>query len=310
MTRDELIDKINSTIDDSIDKINGSTITIQKDVYNELANIVRDLDYDGNNIKISVKNLRTIGELTNKLRKIILTNDYQDQVKEFLKTFNEVTTLQNQYMRQLTADFKFNAVLQQIKEQSIDSTLKSLTEEGLQTYIVKPIQDILRVNITTGGSFRQLMEQVRATVSPSDGLGVIERNIKQITTDALNQYSRNYLQTATAGTSFVWYQYTGSNIQTTRCFCHAMTEKRYFHIKEIPALLKGDFEEFEERDCKIYDRTDLPDGLIAGTNASNFLTFLGGYNCNHRAIPIPDALVPISVREALYEKFPSERPKD
>lgn len=308
MTRDEIIEKLNSTIDDGVSKINKSIPATQRRMLEELENLVRDLDYDGNNIKVSAKNVRVIGAIKNKLRRLILDDGYQENVKEYLKTFNEVSTLQNSYLRQTTSEFKIQPVLGEIKTQAIDSALESLTEQGLTANVIDKLQGVLRRNITTGGTFNQLMQQVRETViNTKSGEGILERYVKQVTTDSLNQYSRNYLQIATDSLGMDWFQYTGSNITTTRCFCIAMTKKRWFHRAEIPGLIKGDFEEFKNGDCEIYSRTGLPDGMVAGTNAANFLTYLGGYNCGHRALPVPARLVPEEAKEVFYNAYPSYR---
>lgn len=311
MTREEIIKKLNNTIDDSIAKVNGSIPATQRKMLDEIQAIVRDLDYDGNKIRVTSKNIAVIGAIKNKLRKIILDANYQDSVKEYLKTFTDVSTLQAAYFRQTSKDFKVTAVLKGIKTQAVQSTIESLTEQGLDANISSKIQDVLRTNITSGGTFKELMEQVRVTTIGTDTEeGLLDKYVKRVTTDALNQYSRNYLQIATDSLGMDWFQYSGSNIETTRCFCIAMTEKRYFHRAEIPDLLKGNFEEFESKDCVIYSRTGLPYGMIPGTNASNFLTWLAGYNCSHRALPVPTILVPDDIKRDFYLKYPSYKPKD
>lgn len=305
MTREEIISSINELVDGAVEKINGTIPYTQRRMLDEIETIVRNLDFDGNRIKVTDKNMAVIGSIKNKLRKLILDANYQDNVKEYLKAFTEVSTLQAAYMRQTSKQFKVTAVLKAVKSQAIQSTIESLTEQGLDSNVVGKIQDVLRNNITSGGTFKQLTEQVRGIILGVGGLdGILTKYVKQITTDSLNQYSRNYLQIATDSLGMEWFQYTGSNIKTTRCFCHAMTEKRYFHRAEIPDLLKGNFLEFEERDCAIYDRTGLPDGMIPDTNVANFLTFLGGYACGHRAIPIPTILVPERIKEQLKTKYP------
>lgn len=300
MTRDELIQAINDTADNAVKNFNKSIPGAQRLVLAELENILRSLDYDGNNLARTVKNMRVIGDIGNKLRRIILNNTYEDNVIDYAKSFTEITTLQNQYMRQVLKDFKIKPVLGQLKDQSINFTIQALTEQGLDANVIEPIRNALRTNITTGGTYKQILQQVREVVQTTPaGEGALQRYTKQITTDALNQYSRNYLQLAVGGSGLTWFQYTGSNIKTTRCFCHAMTTKRFFHVSEIPKLLKGDFTEFDNLECSIYEKTGLPDGMIPGTNAANFLVNLGGYNCGHRAIPVLDAVVPQEVRNAI-----------
>ncbi len=300
MTKNDIIKAINKLADDAVRNMNKNIPAVQRRLLIEVENEVRKLEYTGNKISVSVANMRAINAIGNKLRRLILGTGYQENVAEFIKSFSGITTLQNQYLRLTLKNFKIKGVLKQLKEQSVNATIQALTEQGIEANVIEPIRQALRTNITNGGTFNDLMSQVRETiVKTSAGKGALERYVKQITTDALNQYSRNYLQTATLGSSLEWYQYTGSNIITSRCFCLAMTAKRYFHVSEIPKLIAGDFDEFRELQCEIEDSTDLPSGMIPGTNVANFLTNLGGYNCGHRAIPVLDITVPISIRQAL-----------
>lgn len=310
MTRDEIISSINDTVDEAIATMSESIPKTQRKVLEEVEQLVRDLDYSGKNIKVNVKNLRVIGAITNKLRRIIMDADYKENVVKYMRAFGEITTLQNAYLKQTTSDFKVAPVLAEIKDQSIQSTIQGLTEQGLTSNVIDSIQDVLRTNITSGGTYNQITEELRNTIVGKNGsVGIIERYLSTYTTDAISQYSRNYLQTATDGLGMNWFSYSGSNKETSRCFCLAMTKKRYFHRTEIPDLLDGNFKEWQDMDCKMYDRTGLPEGMIAGTNVANFLTNLGGYNCTHRALPIPARLVPEDVKGRVYAKYPSARPK-
>lgn len=299
MTRDELIQAINDLADEAVKKFNKNIPGIQRETLAAVQNLLKDLDYDNGKIVVTVKNMRAIGGITSKLRRLILTGEYEKSVTDFIKSFSQITTLQNQYLRQTFSDFKLSPILTELKDQSIAATIASLTEQGLEANFMDPIKNVLRTNITTGGNFTSLLGQMRGLISTTpEGTGVLDRFAKRITNDSLNQYSRNYLQLASQGINFEWYQYTGSNILTTRCFCHAMTQKRFFHITEIPKLIKGDFKEFQERGCILADSTDLPEGMIPGTNVSNFLVNLGGYNCGHRAIPVLSSYVPKEIRDS------------
>lgn len=309
-TRDELIVLMNDTLDEAVESFNRRIPQMQRDILSEVESLIRDLDFDRDKIKNTVKNIRVIGKIQARLRKIIFNSGYREDVQRFINAFNEVTTIQNQYIRTVISDFKVTPYLREIRTQSIQSTIESLTESGIAANVIDRIQNILRNNITTGGSMRQLTQQARdLIINNGTGKGVLDRYTKQITTDSIHQYNRNYIQAATRGRTSGWYLYSGSLITTSRCFCIAMREKKYFHEIEIPSLLRGDFPEFKEHNCSITERTKLPDGMIAGTNSANFLVNLGGYNCGHRGLPVPEFTVPIAIREALYAKHPSLRPE-
>lgn len=294
---DKIIQEVTRLVEESAEKFNNRLPALEKRVLGEITLILKGLDVKGDKISATVKNIRLIGDITRKLKKIILNKEFKDQVKEYVKSFNTITSLQNQYFKVVESKFKPTALLQAIREQAIDSTLDGLTEVGLNAVAGK-VKGVLQQNITTGGSYKALIGGLNNTiVGTPGGEGIVSSQLKTFTITAVAQYSRQYSQTVAQGLNFRWYQYVGSTITTTRCFCHAMVEKRYFHVSEVPALLKGDFEEFEEKECEINGKTKLPDGMISGTNVSNFFTLAGGWNCQHSIFPVPDSLVPKELKD-------------
>jgi hypothetical protein len=304
MTREELMNEINSTIDAAISVVDKSLPAAQTQVFDAIQNLARELDYKNNRIAVSVKNTRIISAISKKLRKVILSSDDGDSAKEFLKAFNTVTSLQSQYIASVTKEFSFGPVLQNIKYQAIADTAYSLTQEGLDANVVSKLRTILQKNVTTGGTFQRLLAQAKASIlDTTASQGLLSRYVKGVTVDALNQYSRNYLQVATDAVGLEWHQYTGSLLTTSRDFCIAMVKKRFFHLKEIPDLLKGDFKEFQDIPGKINPKTGLPEGMIEGTNVANFLTLLGGYGCGHRGVPVSALIVPKNILEEFKNRY-------
>lgn len=295
----QIMKQISDIIESSAERFNNKLPDIEQRIWKELQVILKELDTKGDKILQSVKNLRLVGNISRRLLKIIIDDGYKKDVKDYLEAFNEITKLQNQYFKLIQEKFKPTPLLQAIREYAVTTTLESLTEVGLSQPIGN-IKKILLQNITTGGSYGALAGTlVGRVVSNAATPGIFGQEIKTNVITSIAQYSRNYTQTVSEGLNFSWYQYVGSTITTTRCFCHAMTEKQYFHRSEIPKLIKGEFPEFEERDCKLNPKTDLPEGFIKGTNSSNFMTYAGGWNCQHSIFPVPDSAVP----QALREKF-------
>lgn len=299
-TAESIIDQINKIVEGAAEDFNKKLPGVNDRVWQEVQGLLKALETKGDKIIPSISNLRLVGNIGRKLLKIIVNKDYKDDVKSFLKAFNEIATLQNQYFGLLEDKFKPTALLQAIREDAISSTLEGLTDAGIKDAI-GAIKQTLRQNITTGGSYKELMKTMSGAISnegPSGG--VIDSKIKTYTTTSIAQYSRNYNQTIAEGLQFEWYQYVGSTITTTRCFCQAMVKKRYFHKSEIPDLIQGRFDEFKDTECEINRKTGLPDGMISGTNVSNFATYAGGWNCQHSIFPVPSRQVP----KKLLERFP------
>ncbi len=149
-TREDILKQVGEVVEQSAEKFNNKLSTFERKIMDEVGLLIKDLDVKGDKISATVKNVRLISSITNKLKKLFLTNEYKDHVKEFIKAFNSVTTLQNQYFKTLESDFKPSAVLQAIREQAIDSVLEQLTEVNL-SQLASRVKGILQRNITTGG---------------------------------------------------------------------------------------------------------------------------------------------------------------
>lgn len=303
-TQQQIINNIITTIEQSVEKINASVPAQQQRIFKEISLLLKDLDLRGDTIQQTAKNLRIIGKAKSKLDEIVNSDKWQKSVSEYLKSFDEITKLQNQYFATLAKDYKPNALLGEIKNQSIDATLNSLTEAGISASVTEKIQDILRLNITTGASYTQMSNQLRDFITTNEtGAGALERYTKQITTDALNQYSAQYTNAVTNDLGLEWFQYTGALIETSRTFCVALIKKKYVHKSELASIIRGDFKEFEDADGKINPKTKLPEGMVAGTNVSNFHVYRGGYQCGHQLMAVAEIGVPVNIRKATYLKM-------
>lgn len=299
-------------IEKAIDKFNSKIPAAQKRAYDGIANELKRLDTANGKIKTTVTNLKIIQSIKNKLSRLILTPEYLKDVKEFVTQFNEITKLQNEYWKSVEKDFKPRPLLREIRKQTIADTIKNLTQSGIGATVSDQIASILRTNITTGGSYAQLTEQLREKMLNTSTEGSLQKYAKQITTDSLNQYNAQYTQAVSSDLGFEWFAYQGSEIVTSRPFCQAMVENnRYFHISQVPNLLEGldaqgnplkykDNESGKNKTVGIYQKTDLPHGFIPGTNVVNFFINRGGFFCGHQARPVSEQLVPLEVRENVY----------
>lgn len=291
-------------IDAAISKFINHIPKMQRDMVNEIQNELKRLDTSNGKIKTTVANLRIIISIKNKMLRLILTPEYIKEVKEFAQAFNDVTKLQNEYWRSIESTFKPKTFLKEIRTQAIADTVAKLTASGIGSTIQEQITNILRTNITTGGSYAALTNQLRDSLLTTKSDGLLQRYAKQITTDSLNQYSAQYTQAVSNDLGFEWFAYQGSDITTTRPFCDAMTDFRYFHVTEIPRLLRAEglyyIKDGVKTKVPIYEKTKLPHGMIPGTNPSNFQINRGGYNCGHQIRPVSESLVPLDIRARVF----------
>lgn len=292
---DAIIRNMINAIDSSITRFNSAIPKQQQVIYEHVVTLLKELDLNGNTIAQTAKNLKLIGQLQTEIDKIVTSDEWYSQVKQFINGFNVVTDYQNQYFKAASDNFKTKKVFNIIRQQSIDTTINSLTEAGITANISDPLRKILQTNITTGAKWSDLVGQVKQFIIGDNQIdGKLVSYSKQITTDALNQYAANYSQAISGYLGLEWGRYIHPIIESSRPFCVAMHEKDYFHISEIPSLLEGDFPEFQEADGVINPKTGLPSGMIAGTNPSNFPTYRGGYNCGHQIAWVSAFSVPLA----------------
>lgn len=292
-----IINQLIDTIQNDIDEFQASVPKHQQRVFDEISLLLKELELNGDSIKQSVANLRKIGSIKTKLEAIVNSDEWLKDVGKYLKSFDKVSSLQNQYFGTIEKDFKPSPLLKEIRKQSLDATFDSLTENGINVTITTKVQDILRQNITSGSSYIQTMKQLREYLLTNEsGVGAFERYTKQITTDALNQYSAQYTNAVTNDLGLKWFMYTGALVENSRIFCQALIKKKYIHVSELPNIILGKFKEYDDMEGLINPKTKLPVGMIAGTNAANFHVYRGGYQCGHQLIPVDVLVVPEVIR--------------
>ena len=295
------INQILKAIDDGLVTFDEAIPGIQQQIYTRLLRFQKELSIQGDTITNSVKNIKLLGDLKADLEKIILdSSDYTGSVEKFGKLYDSVTKLNYNYYKALEKKFKPPKMIDEIRKQSVNVVLEGLTESGLNANVITPVREIINTYVTTGGSYTKLAKELDNYINgyQSDAGkidGVLQKYTKQITTDAINQYNATVNKAISSDLGYEWFRYVGSNIKTTRTFCKALTEKQYYHISELPDIIKGDFEQFKAMKGKIYDKTGLPEGMYDDTNTSNFDVYRGGYNCGHQAYPVPTALVPKTI---------------
>jgi len=271
-------------------------------MYDAMQEELQKLQVDNGKLKVNAKNISTIANIKNKMLKIILTPEYKADVKEFAKSFNEVTALQNQYWKSVEGAYKPPKLLDAIKKSTVEDVVGKLTDAGIGVNIVDKLTDVLRTNITGGGSYADLAEQMRQQlVTTQEGAGGLEKYAKQITNDSLNQYNAQYTQVVSNDLGYEWFKYDNTDIETTRPFCDAMTDIKYFHVSEIPAILRAEGLTYvnkkgERVPVPIYSKTGLPNGMIPGTDPSNCFVRRGGYNCGHQIRPVNGSIVPEDIK--------------
>lgn len=306
-TPEQIIKKINKIVDSAPVRFSGEMSKVQKKLLEEIITLSKSLDASDGRIKASVANLKYISTIVNKLRRVVFNDTLKTELNELAKAFTEISRLNNQYFSLIERKFKPTPLMEELRVSSIENTIDGL-KEVIEKNTITRIKNVLIQNITSQASYFELGQVFKGFLGETTGRqGILEPTVKTLVITSVGSYSRNYTKAASTSLGWEWFRYVGSNITTTRCFCHAMTKKEYFHISEVPRLIQGDFEEYKARGCDIDPKTDLPEGMIAGTNPSNFFTNAGGWNCGHGIYPVPDYLVPKTILKKFSQLTAEEK---
>jgi uncharacterized protein with gpF-like domain len=295
MTAEQLGSNIEDIILTAVEDFNEGLESSQVNAYNKLLGAVKELSLDSRgNIKKTAANVKVLRNISKAIEDTLLTDTYKKRVGKYLKSFDAVEAQQILYFNVIKEGFKANPMLEAIKTQSIDNTIAALTESGLNQAFTQPVKDILIQNITTGGSYSTMTEQLREFVIGNEEIdGAFLRHTKAITTDAVKSYNATYNQSVSQDLGLQFYRYVGGIKDTTREFCEERN-KKFFHIEEIKAWGRG------EKCCGLsfpVKKNGAPywDGMKKGTNENNILINRGGWMCNHQYVAVSQGVVPEDV---------------
>ena len=286
---EEALLRLTNLLDKSEDTFRDSVPGIQRKIFNRTRTLLRELDTRRGEIRKTGANLRKINRIKRDIRAIILSKEYLADVNKFTRSFDAVTELQTTFFITLKSDFTTPKFIKTLQEVSIKNTQQALTASGIQANVVDKAGDIIRTNIAEGRSFSQLSDEMRVFLTKTEeSVGALQRYTSQITTDALNTYAREYSQVVSENLNNKWFLYVGSLVKDSRDFCIALVRKKFIHISEFPAITRGRIDVNNDGT----DETVSLQGVKKETNASNFITLAGGFNCNHIVAPINEEFVP------------------
>lgn len=288
-TSQATIQQLLNLLEGSVDKFVEGLPEVQRQTYTRLLALLKELDVRGDTIQNSVRNIRLLGDIKRELDDLVLNDKYLSSVKEFVTAYGTVARLNDKYFSSVADRYSPPKMLAEVRKQAVNDAVSALTENGIGANYTDQLRDIVKTAITSGGSYSDLAEKLRTTITGTDEeAGKLIKYARQATTDGINQFNRTYQKAVTDDLGFKWFRYTGSNLRTTRPFCREMTkpENEYFHISQVPDIIKG----------RLNSGEVSTQGLRQDTNSTNFFIYAGGYNCGHSIIPVPEALVPDAVR--------------
>ena len=237
MTPKQLYDKTNEIIDSALSKYQKRVNAAQTAMWSKVFRVINTLEVDeAGNILSTGDNLMKIRKLRGELKRAIRTKAYRKGTNLFLNSFSAVKSSNDGFFKEVAPTLNPNKnVFKEVLKGAIEPTKNSLLNSGLDENIIKPVQEILNQNITSGGSLNDMANTIRMEILGNDErLGRLARYSKQITTDSIQQFNANYNTAISKDLNIEFYVYQGPVSETSRAYCKdRVNNGRWFHIKEI-----------------------------------------------------------------------------
>lgn len=292
MTPEQLAEEIAKLIAEAEAEFSVSVIKAQNVLYRKFAGILKNLELDTEGyILQNSANRALLRQAENVFDEVIRESIYQSAIEEQLTRIKQIDGLNQKYFEKVDSFFKPNRnFIRSIQQSAIQNVNTYLLNDGLIANVKLPLNQILNQNINTGGSFAGFHDQLRNFIIGTNGKdGKLLRYTRTYLSDALFAYSRAYQEAVTADLDLQWYFYSGDPTSKgkgsggSRDFCLERMGK-YFHRKEVEAWAELEWS-----------------GKNPNTTASSIFILLGGYNCKHSMIPVPENVVPADDKQRAIE---------
>lgn len=287
MNPEELAEALAALISGAEDKFTASIGRIQDSLYRRISAVVKNLETDSQGYILQSSANRTIlREAEGIFDEVIKSGSYQNAVEESLGTVPKIDSLNQAYFKTVSDSFKLNRVYLTSLQKAVISDLNVyLLQDGLTASVKLPLNQILRQNVNSGGSFSGMLEQLRKYVTGGESEGKLLRYSRGILTDTLFNYARAYQQSVTSDLGLEWYFYSGGKTgkgkgsKGSREFCLDRMDQ-YWHKSEIESWATLDWS-----------------GKNPSTTESSIFIYVGGFFCKHSLIPVHVISVPQEARE-------------
>jgi hypothetical protein len=273
-------------------KLETAAIKTQAEAWRKIRPILAEMDVDAaGNIEQTENNVRRIGLINEELKKVLAGSEYKKAVKSFLDSIDKGVQLTDEIARTFEESFEPNQVQKQLLQISKQNAINAFYGSGLDARFTQPFLEQLTANVAARAPLREAVNALEGLVVGTEANdGRILANIKTTATTAQAVADRSYSAAVNEELGIQWYEYLGGEIDTTRPFCRNR-EDGIYHKKEIEAWGDG------KNSAGINDiRDGTWAGRIDGTDSRSIFTFVGGWNCRHYLVPVPDNKVPDTVK--------------
>lgn len=270
---------------------------VEKQLAEKVTKIISQLDTVRGKIKPTVKNLRLLKTLRKEIQGVLEDNKYNLAFEKLSDNLGVIDSVNERYFATIATEFTPPKVLAEAQNVAFEEMTQALKGNGINANIVDNMIGMIQKDIIGGADFFELNQSLREFILSTPEIpSRLSAYTKQVVTDSVHQYNALYHEIVASDLGLEWYEYNGGLVTDSRCFCDKMVKKRFIHKSEFKTVISG---EINGKQCPIYKKTGLPQGMIAGTNENNLVINRGGWNCRHLMSVVSPERVPQEIRDAI-----------
>ena len=262
-------------------KFEEAVLRAQRELFDDLINLMGDLEKKGGNFANSPANRAAVDRIIERASKVLIDGPYAEALVEYITSIQMGVLLTNDYFKAMTA-FEQKAAYRATIKQAIEQVTDLFDKDAIGQVLINPLKTMLSTQVDLGAGFGDTVRTLRNFIEGNPALdleGKLSRYVKQNAVDAFAQTDRLYTEIVTKDLGLKWRRYAGSLVADSREFC-VHRAGGYFHEDEIRAWASLDWQ-----------------GKNKNTNADNIFTLVGGHQCNHTLMPVLEDIVPKEDRD-------------
>jgi len=245
----------------------GSIEVLREDLIKALTRQIAQLDSIDGNLVLSEANIRNIDSVISSLDNFLFDSEseYIQALTKFIDGIQESSLLTNQFL-----GIDSNPVYKAVLDNQKFNTIKLFDKTAIDQAIGNQIRAEISSAIAQQGNVAKTIDSIRTFIG-GDAIQqpALTKYAKTQSLTAFASADREYVTAVGKGEGIERWLYSGSLVKDSRPFCTLRVGK-VFTTKEIEA----------------WATEEAWAGMIAGTNASNIFSNLGGWNCRHVLTPV------------------------
>lgn len=281
----QIIDKLEKETSIMLDQLSATTASSSTEIEGFLTDFLATLQRNSDGtIKSSVENLKAINKLRPQLNDFISKTEYGHQSIKFAGEYKDLTPLMNDYFASMALEFTKPALLKEVLNTSIQSTVDSLVGAGMEASFSEPILNIFKSAVTSGSDRASIKNAISKYLKED---GKLNKYASQVSEDAVHQYTSHYIETISADLGLKYFYFKGTKISDSRPQCVKMAGY-YFTEAQLKKVVEDGMKLNAGKGWQ---------GMIPGTNWNNYAVYRNGYRCRHYRLPVSKGIYEKAVKK-------------